>query len=137
MQKIIYKKQHKKKGNYLSSSKYVGVIQYGVVGLKAAVSGVLTFKQVETARRVIARVMKRSGKIFIRVFFSHPLTKKPLLTRMGKGMGVLKEWVAVVKKGMIIIEVESVKIELGLKALNTASLRLSMKTYVVQRDVWG
>jgi large subunit ribosomal protein L16 len=137
MQKIIYKKQHKKKSNYLVGSNYVGVLQYGAFGLKASVSGVLTFKQVETARRVIAKVMERSGKIFIRVFFSHPLTKKPLLTRMGKGMGALKEWVVLVKKGMVIVEVESIKIELGFKALNAASLRLPVKTYVIQRDVWG
>lgn len=89
MQIINYKKRHKKKF-ITSTTEFLTTIKIGSYGLKAISSGFLTAKQLETARRVIARVTKRVGKILIRVFFNQPLTKKPLLTRMGKGSGPVK-----------------------------------------------
>jgi large subunit ribosomal protein L16 len=89
MQTIIYKKRHKKK-IVSKTQEYVGNIYFGYFGLKAMTTGVLTAKQIETARRVISRMTKRSGKVYIRVFFHHPLTKKPSLSRMGKGVGAIK-----------------------------------------------
>ena len=85
----VYKKIHKIKISALINKK-LSTIKYGVHGLKTITPGVLTAKQIETARRVISRATKRIGKVFIRVFFNLPITKKPLLSRMGKGCGVIK-----------------------------------------------
>jgi large subunit ribosomal protein L16 len=89
MNKILYKKRHKIKLSCITN-KNLNVIKYGFYALKVVAPGVLTAKQVEAARRVISRETKRIGKIFIRVFFNLAKTKKPLLSRMGKGCGPIK-----------------------------------------------
>jgi len=89
MQINTYKKRHKIKFSKTTTD-YLSTIKFGSYGLKATSSGFLTAKQLEAARRVIARTTKRIGKIIIRVYFQHPITKKPLLTRMGKGCGAIK-----------------------------------------------
>jgi large subunit ribosomal protein L16 len=85
----VYKKIHKIKISSLINKK-LSTIKYGLHGLKVVKPGILTAKQIETARRVISRETKRVGKVFIRVFFNLPITKKPLLSRMGKGCGPIK-----------------------------------------------
>jgi len=84
---MFYKKRHKIIKSKNVNKDFLGTLHLGIFGLKAKSSGVLTDKQVETVRRVVAQKTKRSGKIKIRIFFQQPLTKKPLLTRMGKGSG--------------------------------------------------
>jgi large subunit ribosomal protein L16 len=86
---IFYKKQHKTKLSYITN-KTSSTTKYGLYSLKTLKAGVLTSKQVEASRRVISRETKRIGRIFIRVFFNLAKTKKPLLSRMGKGCGVIK-----------------------------------------------
>lgn len=134
MQIIIYKKRHKGKVSG-SVGKYLGTIQFGYFGLKAVSTGILTSKQIETARRVISRVTKRVGKVVIRVFFYQPLTKKPALSRMGKGVGAVKDWISYIKAGMILLELTSIVNSTAISALQLASLRLPLKTRIVCRDL--
>jgi len=89
MQINIYKKKHKIKKISLVKN-YAGNIQFGFYGIKSLESGILLTQEVETIRRTISRITKRACKVLIRVFFSHPITKKPLKSRMGKGVGVIK-----------------------------------------------
>jgi large subunit ribosomal protein L16 len=85
----IYKKQHKIKLSSITN-KTSNTIKYGFYGIKSVVSGILTAKQIEVSRRVVSKKINRMGKIFIRVFFNLAKTKKPLLSRMGKGCGSIK-----------------------------------------------
>ena len=128
----IYIKQHKIKISSLMNKKLT-TIKYGFYGLKIVTPGILTPKQIETARRVISRETKRIGKIFIRIFFSLPITKKPLMSRMGKGCGVIKKWIAVVKSGTVILEINGVSKRLAKNALKLASLRLPLKVNIISR----
>jgi large subunit ribosomal protein L16 len=90
MEIIQYKKQHKKKYFLNILTKFLGSIHYGVFGIKASSSNIVTTKQLETIRRIFVKITKRTGKLFIRVFFFFPKTEKPLLSRMGKGVGSIK-----------------------------------------------
>jgi len=85
----IYKKKHKKKISGLIKN-YLGNIKFGVYGIKVLESGILLTEEVETIRRVVSRITKRLSKFIIRVFFFQPITKKPLKSRMGKGVVVIK-----------------------------------------------
>jgi large subunit ribosomal protein L16 len=85
----IYKKKHKIKKISLVKN-YAGNIQFGFYGIKSLESGILLTQEVETIRRTISKITKRAGKVLIRVFFSQPITKKPLKSRMGKGVGIIK-----------------------------------------------
>jgi large subunit ribosomal protein L16 len=89
MNNITYKKQHKIKLS-LITNKTSSTVKYGTYAIKAVNAGILTAKQVESSRRVISKETKRTGRVFIRVFFNLSKTKKPLLSRMGKGCGVIK-----------------------------------------------
>jgi large subunit ribosomal protein L16 len=103
----------------------------GLISLKAIENGKLTYKQIEACRKSIRRMLKKQGNIFIRVFTNISLTKKPVAVRMGKGKGSHFVWVAVIRKGQIILELifNSVeKFSLNIKALNVASKKLPMRT---------
>lgn len=134
MQITIYKKKHKNKKSKTNHKFFSGVLHFGIIGLKAQTSGILTQNQVETVRRVVAQVTKRNSKVKIRVFFKHPLTKKPLLTRMGKGAGPIKSWICYIKAGTIILEVSNVQIQLAKIALQIGQQRLPIKTKIVYKD---
>ena len=90
MEIIKYKKIYKKKKFLNTLTKFLGSIQYSYFGIKSISSGILTIKQIETIRRIFVRITKRNGKLFIRIFFKHPLTSKPISSRMGKGTGSIK-----------------------------------------------
>ena len=90
--------------------------------------------QIEAARVAMTREMKRGGKIWIRIFPDKPITKKPAETRMGKGKGNPEGWVAVVKPGRILFEIEGVTDEIARKALNLAAAKLGVKTRIVTRE---
>jgi len=85
----IYKKKHKKKKVGLIKN-YLGSIKFGLYGIKAIESGILLTQEIEAIRRIVSRITKRTGKLFIRIFFCQPITKKPLKSRMGKGVGLIK-----------------------------------------------
>ncbi len=110
-------------------------IAFGEYGLKAMEPSWITNRQIEAARIAISRHIKRTGKLWIRIFPDKPVTVKPAETRMGKGKGAPEFWVAVVKPGRILFELEGVSVELAREAMALASSKLPLKTRFVQRDV--
>jgi large subunit ribosomal protein L16 len=130
-----YKKYHKQNKLGRKEKDTLQGLKRGFYGLKVLESSVITPKQLETARRVIARITKRTGKIFINVACNHPLTKKPLLSRMGKGAGGIDSWISYVNKGKIIIEVKGVSKKLVLMAFKAVRYRISIKMDIIEREV--
>lgn len=109
-------------------------LAFGSYGIKALECGWVTNRQIEAARISISRTVKRGGKVWIRVFPDKPLTVKPAETRMGKGKGNVEHWVAVVKPGRILFELEGVTEELARAALNTAIYKLPIQAKFVMRE---
>ncbi|MEO1654296.1 MAG: 50S ribosomal protein L16 [Bacteroidota bacterium] len=113
-------------------------ISFGSFGIKALEKGRITARQIEACRITISRTMKREGKIWIRVFPDKPITKKPAEVRMGKGKGSPEYWVAQIRPGRVIFELDGVDREVAEKALYLAAQKLPMKTkFVVRRDYVG
>ena len=108
-------------------------VDFGDFGLKSLEPCWLTNRQIEAARVAMTRYIKRGGKIWIRVFPDKPVTKKPAETRMGKGKGAPEYWVAVVKPGRILFEIQGVSHEMAREALRLAANKLPMKTKFVTR----
>jgi len=108
-------------------------ISFGEYALKALECGKMTAQQIEAARIAINRKIKRGGKMYIRVFPDKPITKKPAETRMGKGKGSPEYWVAPIKPGKILYELEGVEESLALRALTLAGNKLPFATKVVAR----
>lgn len=107
-------------------------LAFGGFGLKSLEGGRLSARQIEAARRVIARCMNRTGKIWIRVFPDVPVTKKPIEVRMGKGKGSVELWVFDLLPGKIIFEVDGVTDEVAVNALAKASCKLPFKTKILK-----
>mgnify|MGYP001041378459 CR=1 FL=1 len=107
---------------------------FGDYALKATSCGWLTSRQIEAARIAITRHVKRGGKIWIRIFPDKPISKKPLETRMGKGKGPPEEWVAVVRPGRILYEIEGVSREMAMEAFRLASHKLPISTKFISRE---
>ncbi|SHK99837.1 50S ribosomal protein L16 [Rhodothermus profundi] len=108
-------------------------IEFGDFGIKALEPARITSRQIEAARVAITRKLKRTGKVYIRIFPDKPVTKKPAEVRMGKGKGSVEYWVAVVQPGRILFEVGGVSEELAREALRLASHKLPIKTKFVMR----
>ena len=109
-------------------------VSFGDFGLQALTPGFVTARQIEAARVAMTRHIKRGGKVWIRVFPDKPLSKKPLETRMGKGKGPPELWVAVVKPGRILYELDGVSEDIAKEALRLAGHKLSIRTRFVKRD---
>jgi large subunit ribosomal protein L16 len=112
-------------------------IAFGEYGIAAVEPGWLTDRQIEAARVAITRHVKRSGKVWIRVFPSKPATVKPAETRMGKGKGAPDHWVCVVKPGKILFEIEGVDVTTANEAMRLAGHKLSIKTRFIARQEYG
>ena len=113
-------------------------LAYGSFGIKTLEEGFITSRQIEAARIAINRYMKREGKVWIRIFPDKPITKKPQEVRMGKGKGGLDHWVAVVRPGRIMFELDGVPMEVAREALRLAAQKLPVLTkFVVRRDYDG
>mgnify|MGYP006405242151 CR=1 FL=1 len=110
-------------------------VSFGEYGLKATTRGRLTARQIEAARRVMARAMKRTGRIYIRVFPDKPITQKPLEVRMGSGKGSVEYWVAEIQPGKMLYEVEGITAELAKEAFTLAASKLPLQTTIVTRTV--
>jgi large subunit ribosomal protein L16 len=110
-------------------------LAFGEYGLKALEPGWVTNRQIEAARVAITRHIKRAGKLWIRVFPDKPVTVKPAETRMGKGKGNPEYWVAVVKPGRVLFELEGVPADVARRALELAASKLPCKTKFVQRNM--
>jgi large subunit ribosomal protein L16 len=108
-------------------------VAFGDYGLKVLEPGWITDRQIEAARVAITRFVKRSGRVWIRVFPDKPVTKKPQETRMGKGKGAPEFWVAVVKPGRVLYEMEGVSLEEAKEAMRLAGHKLGIKTKFVTR----
>lgn len=132
---IKYKKKFRLKKIVTIKKKFLGLCQLGFYGIKAMSSGLLTVKQLETMRRVIVRITKRVGKVFIRVIFQHPLTAKSIHSRMGKGAGPIKNWVSFIKKGVILVEFLGIPKKLALEAYYCTIFRFPLKINFIEREV--
>ncbi len=110
-------------------------ISFGEYALKAMDCGWITSRQIEAARIAMTRFIKRGGKVWIRLFPDKPITKKPAETRMGKGKGAPEEWVAVIRPGKILFEMEGVAPDIAEEAMRLAAHKLPMKTKFVRREV--
>ena len=111
-------------------------IAFGDFGLKALEPGWITQRQIEAARVAITRLMKREGKVWIRIFPDKPVTKKPAETRMGSGKGVPEFWVAVVRPGTIMFEMGGIKKAVAAEAIELARHKLPIKTRMVTRAAY-
>jgi large subunit ribosomal protein L16 len=129
--KVKYRKQQKGR---MKGKPSAGVtLAFGTYGLKAAQCGWITSRQIEAARIAITRHIKRSGRLWIRIFPDKPITKKPAETRMGKGKGAPEAWVAVVKPGRVMYELDGVPEPVAREALRLAAHKLPVSTKFVKR----
>lgn len=131
--RVKYRRQHR--GRMTGQATRGSTIAFGEFGLKAVEPCWITNRQIESARVAITRHMKRLGKLWIRIFPDKPVTKKPAETRMGKGKGAPEGWIAVVKPGRIMFELEGVSEELAREAMKLAAAKLPVKTKFVTRSV--
>ncbi len=126
-----FRKMHKGRNRGMASRGTT--ISFGDYGLMATTAGWLSSRQIEATRIAITRRMKRVGQVWIRVFPDKPITMKPAETRMGKGKGAPEYWVAVVRPGRILFEINGVDNDLAKEALNLGAAKLPFKTRIVSR----
>jgi len=121
------------KGRTRGHAKRGAEVSFGSYGLQALEPGWISNRQIEAARVALTRHIKRGGKVWIRIFPDKPITKKPAETRMGKGKGAPEGWVAVVKPGRIIFEMEGVDLATAQRAMQLAAAKLPIKTKFISR----
>lgn len=129
--RVKYRKQQR--GRRAGLTKGASSVDFGEFGLKAMEAGWVTARQIEAARVALTRHLKRGGKVWIRVFPDKPVTKKPAETRMGKGKGAPELWVAVIKPGRVMFEVEGVAEDLAREAIRLAGHKIPIETRFVKR----
>jgi large subunit ribosomal protein L16 len=130
--KVKYRKQQR--GRMTGKAWRGSSVSFGDYGLKALSCGWITDRQIEAARIAMTRSIKRGGKVWIRLFPDNPITKKPAETRMGKGKGAPEQWVAVVRPGKVLFEMEGVSPEVAMAAMRLAAHKLPIRTKVVTRE---
>lgn len=130
--KVKYRKQQR--GRMAGKAWRGSTVAFGDYGLKALACGWITDRQIEAARVAMTRSIKRGGKVWIRLFPDKPITKKPAETRMGKGKGAPEQWVAVVRPGKVLFEMEGVAPEVAMAAMRLAAQKLPIRTKVVMRQ---
>jgi large subunit ribosomal protein L16 len=128
-----FRKQHKGRNNGMAQRG--SSVSFGEFGLKSTSRGRITARQIESARRTITRHVKRGGKLWIRIFPDKPITKKPLEVRMGKGKGSVEYWVAQIKPGTMLYEIQGVPEELAREAFILAAAKLPVKTTFATRTI--
>jgi large subunit ribosomal protein L16 len=129
--KVKFRKQQK--GKRRGKAWRGSTLSFGEYGLKVMECGYITDRQIEASRVAMTRFVKRGGKIWLRLFPDKPITKKPAEVRMGSGKGALDHWVAVVRPGKILFEMEGVSQETAAEAMRLASNKLPLKTKFVMR----
>lgn len=130
--RVKHRKTHK--GRMRGKSHRGNRVSFGEYGLQTLEPGWISNRQIEAARIAMTRHIKRGGKVWIRIFPDKPITQKPAETRMGKGKGNPESWVAVVKPGRVMFEMEGVPQEVAERAMQLASAKLPVKTRFVVRD---
>src|SRR5881227_2816500 len=134
MQPARTKFRKQQKGRHKGKAYRGGDLAFGDYGLKVMESGRLTARQIEAGRVAMTRFIKRGGKVWVRIFPDKPLTKKPAETRMGHGKGNVEEWVAVVRPGRVMYELEGVDEKLAREAFHLAEHKLAVKTRFLARE---
>ena len=129
-----FRKQHK--GRIHGNAKGGFEINFGSYGLKAIEPDRVNARQIEAARRALTRHMKRQGRVWIRIFPDVPVTAKPIEVRMGKGKGSVDRWVAKIKPGRVMFEVDGVDEDVAMEALRLAAMKLSVKCRYLKREDW-
>lgn len=130
--RVKYRKQQR--GKMKGKAKGANKVDFGDYGLQALEPSWITARQIEAARVAISRAMKKGGKIWIRIFPDKPVTARPAESRMGKGKGSPEFWVAVVKPGRVMFELEGVPEDVAKRALKLASSKLPIKTRFLKRE---
>lgn len=129
--RVKYRKQQR--GRMRGKALRGAEVTFGEYGLQALEPGWVSARQIEAARRALVRVMRRRGKVWIRIFPDKPYTHRPPETRMGKGKGNVEYWVAVVRPGRIMFELGGMPADMAVEALKQAAYKFSIKTKVVAR----
>lgn len=129
--RVKWRKQQK--GKMRGVCKGGAFVSFGEYGLQALTCGFVTARQIEAARTAISRHVKRGGKLYVRIFPDKPISKKPAETRMGKGKGTPEEWVAVIRPGRVMYELEGVTEELAKQAFHLAEHKLAVRSRVIGR----
>ena len=130
--RVKYRKQQK--GRMKGVASRGNTVDFGDFGLQALECGRITARQIEAARIALTRYVKRTGKVWIRVFPDKPITKKPAETRMGKGKGATEGWVAVIRPGKVLYEIKGVPEDKAKEALRIASFKLPIETQFIARS---
>jgi large subunit ribosomal protein L16 len=135
--KMKFRKAHK--GRIKGDATRGSELSFGDFGLQALESGKITARQIEAARVAMTRHIKRGGRVWIKIFPDHPVTKKPLEVRMGKGKGSVEFYVAYVKPGRILYEMDGVTPAVATEALNLAAAKLPIRTKLLMKseDLWS
>lgn len=129
--RVKFRKQQK--GRLIGTSFKGSNVAFGEFGLQALENAWMTDRQIEAARVALMKITRRGGKTWVRVFPDKPITKKPAETRMGKGKGMPEKWVAVIKRGRVLFEMEGIPEELAKDALRLAAHKLPFRTRFVSR----
>ena len=130
--RVKYRKSHR--GSRKGKAQTGNTVVFGEYGLQALEAVWMTARQIEAARRVVVRYLRRGGKMWIRVFPDKPVTKKPAETRMGSGKGAVDHWVCVVKPGRMIFEISGIKENMAREALKRASHKLPIDTKFTMKE---
>ena len=130
--RVKYRKLHR--GKRRGKAQTGSTVAFGEFGLQSTQANWVTSRQIESARRVMVRYLRRGGNMWIRVFPDKPVTKKPAETRMGSGKGSPDHWVAVVKPGRILFEISGIKENMAREAMHLASYKLPVGTRFVVKD---
>ena len=131
--RVKYRKQQR--GRMRGKAQTGNTVAFGQYGLKALEAHWITSRQIEAARIAMTRHIKRGGKVWIRIFPDKPVTKKPAETRMGKGKGAPEYWVAVVKPGRVMFEIENVTEDIAKETMRLTAHKLPIKTKFVSREL--
>jgi large subunit ribosomal protein L16 len=130
--RVKYRKAHR--GTRKGTAQSGNTIDFGEYGLQAQEAFWVTSRQIEAARRVMVRYLRRGGKMWIRIFPDKPVTKKPAETRMGSGKGSVDHWVAVVKPGRMLFEISGLKENMAREAMHLAAYKLPLATKFVAKE---
>src|SRR5678816_1047648 len=130
--RVKYRKQQK--GRIKGLAHRGSEVSFGQFGIQSTQAGWLTSRQIEAGRVALTRHIKRGGKVWIRIFPDKPITKKPLETRMGTGKGAPEEWVAVIKPGRVLYEIEGVTADVAAEAVRLCGHKLPLQTRFIQRN---
>ncbi len=130
--RVKYRKSHR--GHLRGKANSGNTVVFGDFGMQAEEAAWITSRQIEAARRVVVRYLRRGGQVWIRIFPDKSVTKKPAETRMGSGKGNVDHWVAVVKPGRIMFEIGGIKENMAKEAIHLAAYKLPIKTKYVVRE---